>query len=118
MVVPSRSVKSERATESARHFVADHDAAHGRRHHDVGRDARGLELRGETRAEVRRDLRVHQHARALQVLRGMETGGEEEVPFEQRALAFEDVENVAHELDYLARAVPLRPRVLWAFSRA
>jgi hypothetical protein len=27
----------------------------------------------------------------------MKTGREEKVPFEQRALAFEDVENVAHE---------------------
>jgi len=38
----------------------------------------------------------------------MKTGGEEKVPFEKSPLAFEDVEKVGHEGDYLAGPVPTR----------
>jgi hypothetical protein len=57
-------------------------------------------LSGEPRAQISRDPRVHQYPRALKILRGMKTGGKKEMPFEEGALASEDIQSVGHRPNY------------------
>ena len=81
--------------KSARHFVANDDAAQRGRSHGFHREARNERAqRGrEQRAEMLSVLGMLEHQRALQVLAAVQTAGQAEMPAQIRAGLVEQIQN-------------------------
>jgi hypothetical protein len=70
--------------QRAADFVPDDKPAHGRAYHHVDPVAQLSRKALDQRAgQPSCALGIHEHARALEVMRGMAAGGEQEMPFEQ-----------------------------------
>jgi hypothetical protein len=67
----------------AAHLISHDDAAHGRRHNEVGGDVCGPDLFRKGCTKPFRTPRFHQDARALKVCARMEPRGKNEMAFEQ-----------------------------------
>src|SRR5262245_18291039 len=106
-----------------RHLKADDDATHGGRGNqiDLSTDL-GLDLLDKNGAQPGGARRVHQDARALQISRAVQSGGQDEMAFEQRAGRLEFRQNLVlgHFAAYpsarsteLTRGLSLRSRMIW-----
>ena len=70
--------------QRAADFVPDDKPAHGRAYHHVDPVAQLSRKALDQRAgQPSCALGIHQHARTLEIMRGMAAGGEQEMPFEQ-----------------------------------
>ena len=92
-------MKIDSRLQSARHFVADDQSAHrGRSDHvdSASKDSFPASDARETGAQIFGVLRMLQDARALQVLRAVQSAGQPEMSMQVCARAFEQRQNFVH----------------------